>query len=57
MTVKANKDICLYCGGCVAVCPVAALQLRETYIKVDGKKCTDCGICIKICPAGAMKRA
>ena len=55
MTAKINKDKCMYCGGCTAICPVNALELKETYIEVDASKCINCGACEKFCPAGAIK--
>jgi ferredoxin len=54
MTVKINRKKCIYCGGCVSVCPKDALNLKETMIEVDDKKCIDCKICIKFCPVEAI---
>ena len=54
MTAKNNKDKCLFCGGCIAVCPFLAIELQETRIVIDPEKCKDCGSCVKVCPAGAM---
>ena len=52
--MKVNPQKCMYCGGCVGVCPQAAIELEETIIKIDPVKCTNCGICFKFCPAGAL---
>jgi len=52
--MKVDQSKCLYCGGCVGVCPVNALELYETRIRIDLGKCTRCGICIKFCPVGAI---
>ena len=54
--VKYDKQKCLYCGGCVSVCPVGALELMETEIKYDPEKCIHCGACIKLCPSGALQK-
>jgi L-aspartate semialdehyde sulfurtransferase ferredoxin len=54
MIVDRRK--CLYCGGCVGVCPVNALELGETVLSVDEGKCTKCGICVKFCPVGAIRK-
>ncbi|MCZ7399416.1 MAG: 4Fe-4S binding protein [Candidatus Methanoperedens sp.] len=35
MTVNVNRYKCGYCGACVGVCPVGALELVETWIEVD----------------------
>ena len=55
MTAINNKNKCLYCGGCVGVCPVQAIQLKGTRLVIDSKKCINCGACVKICPVGANK--
>jgi ferredoxin len=54
--MKVNRSKCLYCGGCVGICPAQALELRETVLFVDEKRCTKCGLCVKFCPVGAIKR-
>jgi ferredoxin len=54
--MKVNKSKCLYCGGCVGICPVQALELKETVLQVDEKKCTKCLLCVKFCPVGAIRR-
>ena len=53
MSVDVNIYKCGYCGACVGVCPVGALELIETLIEVNNT-CTDCGACAKICPVGAL---
>jgi len=50
---KVNRDVCLRCGGCVAVCPVSALELRESGPEENGK-CIACGTCEKVCPVRAI---
>lgn len=55
MPAKVNHTICMRCGGCTAVCPVQALELRENELFVETKKCIECGNCEKICPVGAIK--
>ncbi|MBU4222460.1 MAG: 4Fe-4S binding protein [Euryarchaeota archaeon] len=54
MVVEVNRFKCGYCGACVGVCPVGALELMETWIEVDDS-CTRCGVCAKICPVGALE--
>ena len=53
--MKVDRSKCLYCGGCVGLCPVNAIELCETILNVDGDKCTKCGICIKFCPVNALE--
>lgn len=52
--IKVDRKKCIYCAGCVSVCPVNALTLNETEIVCDASKCTKCGICERFCPAGAI---
>jgi digeranylgeranylglycerophospholipid reductase len=47
---------CVYCGGCVSVCPVEALSLLETSLEVN-EACIDCGDCVSACPVGALHPA
>lgn len=51
--IKVNRYKCGYCGACVSICPMDALDLVETYIEVDDKY-SNCGICTKVCPMGAL---
>ena len=54
MVARCNRDLCIHCAGCVGVCPVSAIDLREYRIEIDPKKCIDCGTCIKFCPVRAL---
>jgi ferredoxin len=54
MAWNIDNNKCLRCGGCVSVCPTAALELRDIVI-YDEKLCTLCGVCEKACPADAIK--
>jgi digeranylgeranylglycerophospholipid reductase len=47
---------CAYCGSCVSVCPVNALDLQETRLVVS-QECTDCNLCLPACPVGALLAA
>jgi len=49
-----NREKCMKCGACVAVCPFAALELEHFPVN-DVKKCTLCGTCEKVCPMRAIK--
>jgi len=52
--MKVNHGKCMYCGGCVGVCPRNAIELKETILSIDPVKCNNCGICFKFCPVGAL---
>lgn len=49
-----RQSACAYCGGCVSICPVAALELAETRLLIDQELCTECGLCVSGCPTGAL---
>jgi Fe-S-cluster-containing hydrogenase component 2 len=42
------------CGGCVAICPFAALNLDENRVLADEIACMDCDICVAACTTGAL---
>jgi len=54
MPAKNNPAKCVCCAGCPMVCPVGAIQLKDTRICIDEAKCVECGACVRICPVGAM---
>jgi electron transfer flavoprotein alpha subunit len=56
MSWKINNQNCLRCGGCVSVCPVGALELREDIV-YNKDICILCGDCKKACPVEAIKVA
>lgn len=53
--VAVDRHRCGYCGGCVSVCPIGAIELAETRLLID-ESCTDCGLCLNVCPAGALRQ-
>jgi digeranylgeranylglycerophospholipid reductase len=44
---------CAYCGSCISICPVDALDLQETRLVVSDD-CIECNLCIPACPTGAL---
>ena len=52
--IKVDEKECLACGGCISICPQAALIMCGGRAFVIEDKCICCGICIKICPIGAI---
>ncbi len=58
LDIKGNKwdldrEKCIKCGACVAVCPFTALELPE-FPEVN-EKCIFCNICAMACPVDAIK--
>lgn len=52
LKIALNKDKCIDCGKCDAVCPVELDVRRE----VGSSECLSCGDCVNVCPAAALKR-
>jgi digeranylgeranylglycerophospholipid reductase len=51
--VSVDGVRCAYCGSCVSVCPVGALDLQETRLLVS-PDCIECNLCVSACPMGAL---
>lgn len=49
-----QADQCILCGKCAAVCPTAAVVVRDT-VETDPQLCIICCACIKNCPTGARQ--
>ena len=46
---------CIFCGGCVQVCPIGAIELSaEQGWRMDRDACNLCGACAEVCPAEAL---
>lgn len=53
--INLHQERCIYCAGCVGVCPVDALVLRGETLTIDNNPCINCGLCIQFCPVGALE--
>ena len=51
-----NAGRCVSCGTCEAVCPVNAIELKETIPQLIGN-CIECGICYGNCPPASFNEA
>ena len=54
------KEDCCGCTACYAICPKAAISMREDeegfeYPKIDEHLCVRCEKCLNVCPIKAAK--
>lgn len=56
MAITVNKENCVGCEACVAVCPVGAIDMTEGKADINQDTCISCGACISECPVGAISR-
>ncbi|MDZ7262971.1 MAG: 4Fe-4S binding protein [candidate division KSB1 bacterium] len=53
--INIKNDLCDFCGTCVAVCPVDAIELLEARLVIDYQTCTVCLNCVKVCPLRVLE--
>jgi Pyruvate/2-oxoacid:ferredoxin oxidoreductase delta subunit len=50
-----QTDLCVACGCCVKVCPLAAIAVfRGIYAVINEERCVGCGTCAAECPASII---
>ncbi|MBC2856309.1 MAG: 4Fe-4S binding protein [Cetobacterium sp.] len=49
-----DKEICIACGACEAVCPVSAISADADGKREINDSCIDCGACAATCPVDAI---
>lgn len=54
MAVRIDRDNCIECEACLAVCESGALYKADTQVEVATEKCTDCDLCLNECPNEAL---
>lgn len=52
ITPSVNEALCSRCGGCVLVCPMAAID-NERPADTNPERCIRCCACVKACPSHA----
>ncbi len=55
---SVDKEMCIGCCGCVAVCPNGVLESGPDHktMVAHPEKCTGCGECLTVCPVMAITR-
>ncbi len=51
---RTDPDICVGCGECIDICPVAAISLEGDIAVVDEDWCIGCGVCATKCDFDAF---
>ncbi|MCX8044053.1 MAG: 4Fe-4S binding protein [Desulfobacterota bacterium] len=52
--VTIDTNVCLVCGGCIDLCPKAAIIMKDDTVLITDK-CIQCKICVQVCPVGAPR--
>ncbi len=56
-SVRYDRDRCVDCGACIAICPTKAFSYDKSMKLVfDEDKCVLCGQCIDACPRRALSK-
>ena len=53
--IYTETSNCRDCYRCVRICPVKAIQIRNSHAEIIEERCTYCGICVHGCPNGVKK--
>lgn len=56
MAIYVDREKCIGCESCVAVCPVGALSMVDAKAEIAQDNCISCGACIGECPVEAIDR-
>jgi ferredoxin len=54
--IQIDTEKCVRCGGCVDLCPPAAIAFENDVVVIDPQICLECETCIKVCPMKAPLR-
>ncbi len=53
--VIIDTKVCVVCGGCIDLCPKAAIRMIDDTVSVAADKCINCKICVQVCPVSAPR--
>jgi len=53
--IEIDRDECIVCGACSAVCPSEALIIEGMTLVVLSERCRPCGQAAIVCPTGALR--
>jgi ferredoxin len=48
-----DREKCLGCGGCVDLCPAAAIRFVRDRAHIGELLCLACRTCVRVCPVKA----
>lgn len=55
MEITIQKETCISCGNCVAVCPSLIMSMKGDVVELTTtESCIVCGHCVGACPTGAV---
>ncbi len=57
MAISVDREKCIGCESCVAVCPAGAMAMVDGKAQVQEEACIACGACISECPVEAISHA
>lgn len=52
---EINIDKCIGCRNCVELCPMDAIELKDSTAFIMEQRCIGCGLCAYHCPEGAIE--